>query len=294
MKARKSVPRADNLCMIRDITCLLEDEVPRTTIEILEKLRENNIQPAKGLLWSTSNLREYLAALILLKFVQKIRYGLFLRWEGKQLKIIADFGSEKLTATERLFFTNHLLKNDRFTRFLTLFTNGVVVSSIKEFVDLAEKTSLREVQVKPKAIHFFGYYDKREFSDRGVLLNWAKSIQIVEKDLDSGEYFPVFHHEINENVFLSMLSEEYNRIRDRKILRAPIFRIRRRVCERLKIPYHKFDERLACLNSEKPYRYVLEKAPSASFPSTEYGLMKSKSEIYYYLRIRGEPYESTI
>lgn len=291
MRIRKSLPRADNLCVIRDITCLLQDEVPSTAMQILEKLRDKKIQPAKGPRWSKSNLREYLAALVLLKFAQKIRSGFLLRDIGKQLKAIAEFGSEKLSDIERRFFTNVLIQNERFVAFLTLFTNGVVVSSVEEFVDKGQKINLIEENVKLKALQFFRYYDKREFSNKGALLNWACAIQIVEKDLDSGEYFPVFSHEVTEDAFLAVLSEEYDKIKDRKTLRTPIFRIRSRVCERLKIPNQQFDVRLARLNSDMPYKYILEKAPSASFPSIEYGLIKTKSEIYYYLRIRGESHE---
>ena len=288
------MPRADNLCVIRDVTCLLEDEIPNTAEQILEKLRENAVQPAKGLQWSKSNLREYLAALRFLRLAQKVRSSFYLRNEGKRVKAIATFRSEQLNDKERRFFTDLLFRNKRFVAFLTFFTNGTPISSVEEFVSVGQRKSLREEHVKPKAYQFFGYYDKREFSDRGVFLNWAASIQIAEKDLETGEYFPVFPHEIREGVFLSVLSEEYNNTKDRKTLRALIFRVRSRVCEKLQIPKQEFNVRLARLNNKKPHMYILEKAPSASFPSIAYGLMKTKGEIYYYLRIRGKLHESSI
>lgn len=269
------------------MTCLLDNRIPNTLQDILEKLREKNVQPAKGR-WSKSNLREYLAALTFLKLAQGIRSSFYLRGEGMQLKAIATFRSERLNKEERNYFTALLFQNERFLAFLTLFTKGVPASNVEAFVSIGHRESLREEHVKAKAYRLFGYYDKREFSDKGVFLNWATSIRIVEKDLKTDEYFPVFPHEIKEDIFLSALSEEYDNAKDRKTLRAPIFEVRSRVCEKLKIPHQQFDATLANLNTEKPHIYILEKAPTASFPSIQYGLGKTKSDVYYYLRIRGK------
>lgn len=299
MAVRKSIPRADNICKIRDITCICEGENANTTKHIFKLLEVNEIGPPKELRWSLSNLREHLSALFFLKLAIRTRRAFYLLENGKKLKKIAAFKAERLSEDEKHFFTKILFENERFVGFLGLFSNGLPVFDVEDFVKCGKEISLREEDIKSKAIELFGYYDKREFSERGVFRNWAMSIEIIEKDLEEGTYFPTVSREIEKSLFSRVLFKEYVDTRDKKTLRAAIFKVRSRVCKSLKIPSSLFDKYIKQLNSQIPHIVSLERAPLASFRSPEYGLIRDKGGIVYYLRIRrslvepSAPFEGT-
>lgn len=294
MTERKSIPRADNLCKVRDITCVLEDNIINKTQQVFKALKIRDIKPPKGLMWSLSNLREYTSALVFLKLVIKTRKGFYLHQNGKELKKIADCKAKTLNKDEKNLFIRILFDNKRFIGFLRLFTNGLLVNNPHDLIKYGKEISLKKESIEQKAFDLFGYFDKREFSDRGVLLNWAKAIEIIEIDLEEGTYFPTLSRVIEPDRFYETLFEKYMENRDEKTLRSTIFKVRTSVCKKFKIPNSVFDRYLVKLNAESPHIVSLERAPLASFKSTDYGLIKESGEIYYYLRIRGNPNERSV
>jgi hypothetical protein len=256
--------------------------------KILQRVKLREIRPPKGHVWSLSNLREYLSALLFLKLCTKVHRSFYLIANGIQLKAIARIQKEELSEKEGQFFTRILFENERFLKFLRLFTDGLNVSNPEQFVSFGKGICLREKHVRPRAEKLFGYYDKREFSEKGVFQNWAVSIGILEIDREEGTYFPTYHHEIPQTLFLNSLCATYMKIRDYRTLRAEVYRVRSRVCKELKIPNCVFDKHLERLNNKFPHIISLERAPVVSFGSPKYGLTKENGETYYYLRIRGE------
>jgi len=256
--------------------------------EILQRVRLREIRPPKGHIWSLSNLREYLSALLFLNLCVKVRRSFYLIANGIQLKEIATIQKEVLSEKEGEFFTRILFENERFLRFLRLFTDGLNVSNPEQFASLGKEICLKEKHVRPCAEKLFGYYDKREFSEKGVFQNWAVSIGILEIDREMGTYFPTYYHEVSQTMFLTSLYTTYKEIRDYRTFRAEVYRVRSRVCKELKIPNYVFDRNLERLNYKFPHIISLERAPAVSFGSPEYGLTKKNGETYYYIRIRGE------
>lgn len=295
MKVRESVPRADNLITIRDITCVFENGKANSFQFVFEKAKKMKISPPKGVHWSKSNFREYIAALIFLKMIIRIRKGVYYLGEkGKELKKIANFGSKSLSLEERNFFIRLLFDNKRFLNFLKLFTRNIPISTPENFIKVGNEMDLDEKSVAPIAKLYFGYFDKREFSKKGVFVNWAMSVGILEKDYETGKFFPTYYRRINMQHFLTALYDTYTRLRDKRTLRAEIHKVRNRVCKKLRIPRFEFDEYLINISSKYPHIISLERAPLISFKSPEYGLVKDRGEIYYYIVIRGNLNELSI
>jgi hypothetical protein len=295
---RRSLPRADNLCTIRDINFICDGERKNTLRELLGEIEKRRFSTGAGHPWTKSNLNEYVSSLVFLKLASRVHGGIFLISYGRRLrKITGDHGTflqKTLNDVERRFFRETLLSNERFLDFLKIFTDGVLISSAEELAMIGKETSLAEENIRDKVIKMFGYFDKREFSDKGVFINWSLSVELVGMDYDKKTYFPTYDHDISEYVFLHALYDAYNRLKDERTLRAEVYRVRTEVCKKLKIPDSFFRDKLWTLNAQAPHIVSLERAPLMKFGSTKYGLISKNSETYYYLRLGGKPNDISI
>ena len=281
---RTKAPRADRLDKIRDIAVIVHKNDDYITKNDLTRRIKSIVSPPQLNSWTMSNIREYISALVFLKLaISPKREMIYLTNLGKLLASENNFGSHKLNEMEKEILRNAIFQNDRFQKFLALFSNGKVPKNRTEFVTIGGKIKLKHNELKTEL-------DRREVED--IFKSWALSTEIIEWNSTTNRFYPVMRRDIPSKQIFEFIMKIYNEVEDKSIGRAEIYKIKDIVCEKFRIPCRQFYDDLITISKRYPDKIRLEVAPMTMMPIQKYkidaaehfGIITSKG-VYYYMKI---------
>jgi hypothetical protein len=278
---RTKSPRADRLDKIRDIAIIVHKNGGHFSKKDLIREITSKVTPPQLNQWSKSNIREYIGALEFLKLASSEKRTIYLTTSGKTLATAGSLGLP-LNEQEKEILRQVIFQNQRFQLFLALFMNGKVPKDLSEFIRMGKSISLKRSELKTDL-------DRREVQD--IFKSWALSTEIIEWDVTKNLFFPVGKQDILLDEMFKSIKEVYNKIENKIIKRAEIYKIKDIICQKYRIPRNQFYNSL--IEISKNYSEIrLEVIPITMIPmqklrieAIEHFGIVTKKGIYYYIKL---------